>query len=223
MTTAVLSTGETTYADHYGPTGSRVFHIRIDRHHDGVAITIAHHDILNRAFPSPAEADAYLDMLKAQAEAGTTAMWAIEDMAGAWTTAAAIVDEAERELAEQINATMDAAKPQPVDVSDIVDDIPVGGSWDALRRNARRDYSRTRVGCKPPTEPELGRIRAARRNDDGTLTVTRAPGQPWSVLKGLHDRLGGVPAYRAGTARVIDTLTFPAEQLADYLTEELVA
>jgi hypothetical protein len=129
--------------------------------------------------------------------------------------------EAKR-IIDGVNANMDAAQPKPVDVSDIVDGMPVGGSLAALRRNVRRDFSRTRVSSQEPTEAELGRIRAARRNNDGTLTVTRAPGQPWTVLKALHVRLGGEPTYKPGTARVIDALTYRPEQLAAY-AEELAA
>jgi hypothetical protein len=128
--------------------------------------------------------------------------------------------EAKRTI-DGINARMDAVTPKPVDVSDILD-APRGPSFADLKRTVRHDYTRTRVHRQDPTPAELGRIRVARDNGDGTVTVTRAPGQPWSVMKGLHTRLGGTPTYRPNS-RIIDELTFPAERLAGYLTEERAA
>jgi hypothetical protein len=216
-----ITAGQSTEMNLYGPDtqtgeqGARVLHVVI--HHFGsfISLLFTDHAVLNRQLPI-AEARAYLRDIKREAKAGT-ALWAIEAQAGVLTSTSAIVNQAEEAMVEGIRANMDAAQPKPVDVSDIV---PQGaGSWQALRQANRRDFSRTRVSSQEPTEAELGRIRAARRNNDGTLTVTRAPGQSWTVLKALRDRLGGVPTYKPGTARVIDALTFPAEQLSGYLTE----
>lgn len=210
MSTTTLEPGETAYRQ-FGP-----LHIRIDRHHEGVSINVTNQPALDRSFTNLDEGRDYLRLLRDEANAGT-AVWAIEQLAGAWTSAAAIVDAAEQDMVTGINANIDAAQRTPVDVSDILAER--GPTFSNLKRNVVRDFSRTRVSTKPPTAAELGRIRAARRNDDGTLTVTRAPGQPWTVLKALRDRLGGEPTYKAGTARVIDSLTFPAEQLAGYREE----
>jgi hypothetical protein len=216
-----ITAGQSTEMNLYGPDtqtgerGGRVLHVVI--HHFGahIGLLFTDHGSLNRALPVD-EARAYLADIQREAKSGT-AVWAIEQLAWAWTSVAAIVDQAEQDMVTGINAAMDAAQPTPIDVSDILAEREP--TFTDLKRNARRDFTRTRVGSKPPTEAELDRIRAAHRNNDGTLTVTRAPGQPWTVLKALHARLGGQIAYKAGTARVIDSLTFPAEQLAGYREE----
>lgn len=129
----------------------------------------------------------------------------------------------EAELIDSVNATMDAAQPQGIDVSDILDDIKAASEArieKAIRRadriNERRDYSRTRVGCKPPTPAGLAAIRRHSVNPDGTLTVRRLAGQPWTVLKGLYDRIGGIPTRKRTR---ITALTYRPEQLAAYLAE----
>jgi hypothetical protein len=85
-------------------------------------------------------------------------------------------------------------------------------------RDAKHDYSRTRVGCKPPTPAELDAIRHHTVNPDGTLTVTARPGQSWLLLRALHRRIGGQRIYKRGT-RIITALTCRPEQLAAYLAE----
>ncbi len=184
--TDLLIPGQTAYKD-FGP-----LHVRIDRHDEGVTITVARHDILNRQFTNLAEGRQYLALLRDLATAGKP-MWLIESAAGAWTSAAAVVDDADQELIDSINTTMDNGQPQPVDVSDIVDDMPVGGSWAALRQQNRRDFTRTRVHTQPPTPAQLDRIR---QHVDGV--VTRAPGQPWVLLRGIVDRRLGVAHEQTG-------------------------
>ena len=139
----LLTPGQTTYRD-FGP-----LHIRIDRHDEGVTITVTRHDILNRQFTNLVEGRQYLALLRDLAVAGKP-MWLIESAASAWTSAAAVVDDADRDMIDSINTTMDAAQPERVDVSDIVDTMPVGGSWAAMRRSVAKDYTRTRVSSKPP-------------------------------------------------------------------------
>lgn len=91
---------------------------------------------------------------------------------------------------------------------------------DAYTVPGQRDFSAGRTHRKPPTPAELDLIRRAVRNDDGTFTVRTRPGQSWTVLKALNARIPGVVTVRPGTARVIDALTYTAEQLAPYLTSE---
>nr|WP_221374514.1 hypothetical protein [Actinoplanes polyasparticus] len=97
----------TTYVDFTSPTGSRLIHARIDRHHDGVAITVAHVEELDRTFATPAAADAYLNFLQAEVEQGTT-LYDIVQAAGVLTSAAAVFDE----LAAEV---LDNAQPATLD------------------------------------------------------------------------------------------------------------
>lgn len=127
----LMAPGQTTFRQ-FGP-----LHIRIDRHDEGVSINVTHHPILDRTFTNLDEGRAYLTLLRDEATAGT-AVWAIEEQAGAWTSAAAVVDQVEEAMIAGIRANMDAATPPRVDVSDIVSDIPAGGSWAALRRSTTR-------------------------------------------------------------------------------------
>ena len=90
--------------------------------------------------------------------------------------------EAKR-IIDGINANLDAMQPQPVDVSDIVDAMPDGGSWNALRQANRRDFTKSRVSSQEPTPAELDRIRA---HVNGV--VTAAPGQPWTLLRAIVRR-----------------------------------
>jgi hypothetical protein len=171
----LMTPGQTEYRD-FGP-----LNIRIDRHDEGVTITVTHHDILNRQFTNLTEGRGYLALLRDHATAGTP-MWLIEAAAGAWTSAA-VVDQADKELIASINATMDAMQPEPVDVSDIVE----GDGYQAERRKAReqaaRFATRSQVHLQPPTEAELDRIRQHRNG-----IVTTAPGQPWTLLRAIHRR-----------------------------------
>lgn len=183
----LLTAGESTEMNLYGPDmqtgerGGRVLHVVIHHHGTHIGLVFTDHGNLNRALPVD-EARAYLADIKREAKSGT-AVWAIEQLAGAWTSAAAIVDAAEQDMVTGINATLDAAQPKPIDVSDILADMPRAGSWNALKQANRRDYSRTRVSSKEPTAAELDRIRAHR---DGI--VTTAPGQPWTLLRAIVRR-----------------------------------
>lgn len=127
----LMAPGETAFRQ-FGP-----LHIRIDRHHEGVSINATNQPALDRSFTNLAEGRDYLTLLRDEANKGT-AVWAIEQLAGAWTSAAAIVDAAEQDMVTGINATLDATQPTGVDVSDILADTPVGGSWAALRRSNTR-------------------------------------------------------------------------------------
>jgi hypothetical protein len=172
----LMAPGDTEYRQ-FGP-----LHIRIDRHHEGVSINVTNQPALDRSFTNLDEGRDYLALLRDEANKGT-AIWAIEQLAGAWTSAAAIVDQAEQDMVTDINATMDAGQPAAVDVSDILAGMSPAGSWTALRQNTRRDYSRTRVSSKEPTAAELDRIRA----HQGGI-VTTAPGQPWTLLRAIVRR-----------------------------------
>lgn len=181
----LLTTGQTAYRQ-YGP-----LHIRIDRHDEGVSINVTAHPTLDRTFTNLAEGRAYLRFIRDLALAGT-AVWAIEQQAGAWTTAAAIVDQAERDMVQGIGANMQAAQPTPVDVSDIVNQRR-GPTFTDLKRNARNDYTRTRVAAKPLTPAELDLIRHHRGG-----RVTTRPGQSWLVLRAIVRRGYGTAVYGSG-------------------------
>ena len=108
----LLSPGQETYmnirrAPVDGQPGNVLLTVLISLFTDGVSLTFTGHDILNRAFTNLDEARAYLRFLKAEAAAGTP-MWQIIERAGAWTTAAAVVDDAEKGMRAGITANMDA-------------------------------------------------------------------------------------------------------------------
>lgn len=67
--------------------------------------------------------------------------------------------------------------------------------------------TKTRTHLKPLTAVELDLIRM---HVNGV--VTTRPGQSWTVLRAIHDRIGGTPTYRPGT-RIIASLTFDPAQL----------
>lgn len=217
MTT--LLPGETAYRQ-WG-----ALNIRIDRHHDGVAITVTHHPALNRAFTNLNQGRAYLEFLRDEANTGKP-VWLIEAGAGALTSTTALGQD-EAELVDDINHTIDATQPQGIDVSDIlagIEQASISRVENAIRaaEQPRRDFTRTRVATKPPTAAELAAIRAHTVNPDGTLAVRRLPGQSWLVLRALYRRLGGTRAYKPGTL-IIDSLTYRPAQLAAHLTSERAA
>lgn len=206
----LLSPGQETYmnirrAPVNGQPGEIVFVVRVSLFTDGVGLVFDRHDILNRGLPV-AEGRAYLEFLQAEAAAGTD-VWLIIERAGMWTTAAAIVDDAEQALVEQVNATMDAATPTGIDVSDILADIAAKApneDWRyqtrkrvveaAQQQQVRRDFTRTRVHCQPLTAAELDLIRNHR---NGRVTTKR--GQSWTVLRAIVRRGYGEPVYGRGT------------------------
>jgi hypothetical protein len=106
--------------------------IRIDRHWDCTSVIVTYHDGLNRAFPTNAEADAYVEFLKT-IEAQRLPIYVIEEQAGVWTSAAAVVDQAEQDMLDGIAANL--VKPETVDVSDI---LATGQSWAAFRQATTR-------------------------------------------------------------------------------------
>jgi len=95
-----------------------------------------------------------------------------------------------------INERMDAAQPQPVDVSDIVQ----GDGYQAERARARRQAAlrntRSRAHLKPPTPAERARIRAHKGG-----IVTCGPGQNWTLLRAIErKRLAEVHEVYGGCA-----------------------
>src|SRR5436190_22276332 len=107
--------------------------------HEGISINVFTAGTRNSALSATyvhedrEQAIAWYRHLRDAAIAGTP-VWLIEAQVSALIDSAQAVG-ADADLAAAINKTMDKAQPKPVDVSDIVNDIPVGGSWNALRRN----------------------------------------------------------------------------------------
>jgi hypothetical protein len=134
-----ITVGQSTELNLYGPDtptgekGARMLHVVIHHHGTHIGLLFTGHAGLNRALPID-EARTYLSDIKRAATAGT-AVWAIEEQAGAWTSAAAVVDQVEQSLIDGIREALKPA-PQPVDVSDIVDGMPAGGGWNAYRQQA---------------------------------------------------------------------------------------
>lgn len=179
----LLTPGQSKPLDLRTADGSLVLTVQVDRHHEGVSITALHHPALDRTFTNDrlGEGRAYLQFLYDEARKGTQ-VFLIEAQAGALTSAVAVLDQAEQAMIEGIRANMDAMQPQPVTVPDLDQ-----GEGYAERRKAReqaaRFATRSQVHLQPPTEAELGRIRAHVHG-----IVTCAPGQSWTLLRAIVRR-----------------------------------
>ena len=92
--------------DYRAPDGRTVFHILIDVHPEGSSVQVSGHPTLDRQFTCWQQRNNYLRLLRDEAHKGTP-VWQIEHMAGALTSAAAIVDDAEQDLVDRINADLD--------------------------------------------------------------------------------------------------------------------
>jgi hypothetical protein len=225
------SVTETTYRDMHAADGRRVLHVRIDRHHDHTAITVVtpFDTTLDRAMPD-AEADAYLAFLAAEVESGTR-LWTLEQRAGAWTSAMAVADQAEQDLIDAVNASIDntltkqaseqpAVSVQPTNWHRLRSDIAEGSRRTRVKNQAlgrRIRLTRTNVHTKPLTGPMLDLIRHHR----GGVVTTR-PGQSWTVLRGIYERVGGEPTYRPGT-RIITSLRLNERGMAIANNSEEIA
>jgi hypothetical protein len=181
----------------FGPTPERtILTITTWTDTDGISINVFTAGRRNSALSATflhtdrTQAEAWFTHIRAAARAGQP-VWQIEAGISALIDAAQATGGADADLAASINATLDAAERKPVDVSDILD--TPAESWDAFRRNTRRDFSRTRVSSQPPTPAQLDRIR---QHHDGI--VTRASGQPWLLLQGIVDRRLGVAHEQTG-------------------------
>lgn len=137
------------------------------------------------------------------------------------------------ELVTSINATIDQAeapyRAERAQTATIAADVDTNSWWrerQAARAAAQatkpRDFTATRVGCKPPTPAELHAIANHTVTPDGRLVVKAQPGQNWLTLRALHRRIPGEVTYKPGTL-IIDSLTYRAEQLAAHLISEGVA
>ncbi len=195
MQAALLAPGETTYADFYSPTGSRLIHARIDRHDTHTAITVAHTSELDRTFANPADADRYLTWLQTEVKAGTR-LCDIVDRAGVLTSAAAVFDE----LADEV---LENAKP-----ATLAD----------FRQQHRATPTRSNVHCKPLTPAEKSLIRS---HVEGV--VTTRPGQSWLILRAIVRRGYATPPDGHPQGRKYTTVHLNARGMAAIETEELAA
>lgn len=186
-----LKAGETAYMNITSRNGTLVFVVLVQLFHNGVSLIFNHHAALNRAFTNVNEGRAYLRFVMNEAAAGTPT-WLIVDRAGRWSSAAAVADEAEQALIDGINQAMgerhaatNAAHEQARQIRDEAQAANSGG-WYATRKQAMRNTIRptaTRIHTQPPTPAQLDRIR---RHHNGRVTC--APGQPWTLLRGIVDR-----------------------------------
>jgi hypothetical protein len=204
-----LKAGQETHMDITRRNGAVLFTILVSLFHDGVSLVFDNHNILNRSFTNLAEGRAYLRFLKAEAAAGTP-LWLIVERAGAWTSAAAVVDDTEQALIDAINATLNEAHAelaantaaQQARVAGIVNGPRAG--WNAARNAANNTASRrirptrTNVHCQAPTPPQLDRMR---QHSNGIVTV--GDGQNWRLLDGIVQRgCAEVYAYWPGTRKI---------------------
>lgn len=204
-----LKAGQESHMNITRRNGAVLFTILVSLFTDGVSLVFTHHDILNRTFTNLDEGRAYLRFLKAEVSAGTP-LWLIVERAGAWTSAAAVVDDAEQALIDAINATLDerhaqdSAKlaDQQARVADIVNGPRTG--WNAARNAANNTAgrrirpTRTNVHTQPPTPAQLDRMHQHRNG-----VVTAGDRQSWTVLRGIVDRgHATVHAYWPGTRKI---------------------
>jgi hypothetical protein len=162
----------------------------------------------------------------------STPVWQIEAQVACLIDAAQAAGGADAELADAILATLgvrhaeDAAKlaAEQVRVADIVNG-PRNG-WMSARTAAKNNLlrlerrirpTRTNVHTKPITGPMLDLIRHHRSG-----VVTTRPGQSWTVLRGIYERIGGTPTYRPGT-HIMTALRLNERGIAIAQTSEEIA
>ncbi len=190
--THLLTPGQTAYRQ-YGP-----LHVRIDRHHEGVTITTQvgaeRNPILSRTFTNAqiVEGRKFQAYLRDNAH---LPVWQIEAGVSALLATAAVFDQAEQDLIDGINATMgekraelNASTEQARQIRDQVQAQQANtGGWYAARKTARNTIpfrpTATRVHTQPPTPAQYDRIR---QHHNGRVTC--APGQAWTLLRGIVDR-----------------------------------
>jgi hypothetical protein len=120
----ILAPGQTKAYDMHATDGRHVLQVRVDRHHDGVAINVTGLPALDRTFPDGklAEGRQYMAFLY-EAARQCMPVWQIEAQAGVLTSAAAVVGQAEQDIIDGVTANMAQAtlnaQPEPVDASDI--------------------------------------------------------------------------------------------------------
>ncbi|BAL87192.1 hypothetical protein AMIS_19720 [Actinoplanes missouriensis 431] len=197
-----LKAGDSTYMNITDAHGVLLFVVLVQLFTDHVSFTFANHPILNRAMPI-GEGRAYLRFLIDEAAKGTPAA-IIEDLAGQWTSAAAVADQAEQDMLDDLaadfaqrdaDAAADLAAQQTATARSMTK--AYGDEWYRLRHPRKVRPTRTRVHVQPPTAAMLDRMRRHRNG-----VVTCGPGQPWTLLdgliqRGLADQASAV--YRPGT------------------------
>lgn len=192
--THLLTPGQTAYRQ-YGP-----LNIRIDRHHEGVTITTQvgaeRNPILSRTFTNAQ----IIEGRKFQAYLRDNAhlpVWQIEAGVSALLATAAVFDQAEQDLIDDINATLAAkrAQSEPVhgqarrNATEVAAQQAQTGGWYAARREAAARNAipfrptATRIHTRPPTPAQYDRIR---KHHNGRVTC--ADGQPWTLLRGIYER-----------------------------------
>jgi hypothetical protein len=185
--TQQLSAGETTYMN-YGPTAARItLVVRVDMHHDGVSITVVNpaRTTLNRAFTNLGQGRAYLRYLRDAAKAGQP-VWQIEAGAGVLTSTTTVMDDAEQDLIDRLNADLDA---------DVAEAVAVNNTLIADRDNILadadrnwRDHFRAEVvqahrgqSTAAPTTDPMDRVLTAAANTDGRIVRGGQPGRATST------------------------------------------
>lgn len=228
-----LTTGQTRYYDYYSPTGARVLHIRVDRHHDHTAVTVVSpwDTTLDRAFPAQAEADAYLDFLRTEVEAGSQ-VWLIEERAGVLTSASAALDHFEQDLIDGINASMDTVQDRHHTAHErarnIRDEVQASqaqtGDRYGMRKqapaNARTVQPRPTMAGAHLTPETPAQIEAARQHRDGVVYPGNGITRP--TLNALARKGYGTVRY-AGARKQIVALDLNGRGLALGEQKEMAA
>ncbi len=130
--------------DYRAPDGRTVFHVHMDVYPEQVSIRITDHPTLNRLLPLQQGRD-YLRLLRDEAAKGTPT-WLIKAMAGAYTSAAAIVDDAEQALVDRINADLDERRAQrEQDAADLAAKVEDALASDREAHATWRDTTRKQV------------------------------------------------------------------------------
>jgi hypothetical protein len=160
----LMNAGETVTKD-FGPTPDRVIlQVVITRDPQGVSFTVTDHPVLNRAYTNLEQSRTYLRLLRDMANAGEQT-WKIEAAAGEHTSAQAVVNDAERALIDQTNATMDATHAEyaasKTTERDTAADVMAAGTWSRFRHSGT-------TTAAPPSDP-MDRILRAAATGDGWI------------------------------------------------------
>jgi len=182
---APMQPGETRYRK-YG-----TLEVRLDHHGTHIAITVDHAPLLDRALPL-AQARDYCHLLRDHAG---QQLWQIEAAAGAFTTALAVVDQAEQDLIDSINADLDAdeatERQAAVQLHSDVQAIVKPQGWNQMRQEARRTTP------SPTVVAAAKRLNTAHSPENRMARKTRPadPSEPmlWALTYAVEHGRNGIP------------------------------
>jgi hypothetical protein len=229
MTKLLHAPGDT-LTEGFGPdVATPTLLVTMTREHNGIAFYVtdgvSRVAELCRTFTDRAHAIGYYRLLRDAATAGKRIYQIVAEAAALVEMMGIDNARTEQEIAEALNAEVDAHRAEVLAVHNAVvqtvAEVMAGtaqiGGWHGAREAARKTVqaapriihpTRTRVHCKPLTGVELDLIRQHRDR-----VVTTRPGQSWTVLRAIERRGYGTPTYRPGT-RIIASIRLNARGYA---------